>query len=381
MGGEDIGQQVPIVDAAFVDDECLMLTASSPAALDRAIDVLLAIVTRVFDLLRLEINWKPGKTECFLRYRGRQAAAKLQARRTGPDSSLVVAVPGTPHVITVVGKYKHLGGVTCADQSITADAQCKRRAAAAAYGPLAVKIFASTKVEEELKLQLMWSLVMSRLLYNVHVIVPTRAYLRALNGVYMRGVRRIGDQCRFEQTSTDAEVRRAAGAPSIDCILCRTRLRYFASVLRSSPATLLALLSSRPRGRLLPWVALIVADMHKLRSLSSLCAPLPCPEEAPGAWVAFALESPHRWARAVACLFFVDSACDVRPAAADGMLHPFACAACDARFLNARALASHTRRKHGVRVAQREYAHGSAICQVCLSSFGTSLRLLRHLCD
>ena len=143
------------------------------------------------------VNWKPGKTECFLRYRGRQAAAKLQARRTGPDSSLVVAVPGTPHVITVVGKYKHLGGVTCADQSIAADAQCKRRAAAAAYGPLAVKIFASTKVEEELKLQLMWSLVMSRLLYNVHVIVPTRAYLRALNGVYMRGVRRIGDQCRF----------------------------------------------------------------------------------------------------------------------------------------------------------------------------------------
>ena len=63
------------------------------------------------------------------------------------------------------------------------------------------------------------------------------------------------------------------------------------------------------------------------------------------------------------------------------MLHPFACAACDARFLNARALASHTRRKHGVRVAQREYAHGSAICQVCLSSLGTRLRLLRHLCD
>ena len=139
-------------------------------------------------------------------------------------------------------------------------------------------------------------------------------------------------------TVTDAEVRRAAGAPPTGCSLCRTRPRHSTKALRSSPPTLLALLSSRPLGRLLPWVALIVADMHKLRSLSSLCAPLPCPEEAPGAWVAFALESPHRWARAVACLFFVDSACDVRPAAADGMLHPFACAECDARFLNARAL-------------------------------------------
>eukprot|EP00972_Heterocapsa_arctica_P025375 3737129-Heterocapsa_arctica.AAC.1 len=34
---------VPIVDAAFVDDECLMLTASSPAVLDAAIDSLLTI--------------------------------------------------------------------------------------------------------------------------------------------------------------------------------------------------------------------------------------------------------------------------------------------------------------------------------------------------
>ena len=215
----------------------------------------------------------------------------------------------------------------------------------------------------------------------MHVIVLARACLRAPNRVYLRGVRHIGDQCTFGVTVTDSEVRRAAGAPPTGCSLCRMRPRYFTKALRSSPPTLLALLSSRPRGSLLPWVALIVSDMHKLRSLSSLCAPLPCPEEAPGAWVAFALESPHRWARAVACLFFVDSACDVRPAAADGMLHPFACADCDARFLNARALASHTRRKHGVRVAQREYAHGSAICQVCLSSFGTRLRLLRHLCD
>ena len=72
---------------------------------------------------------------------------------------------------------------------------------------------------------------------------------------------------------------------------------------------------------------------------------------------------------------------DERPVEADGMLHPFACAECAARFLTARALASHARRKHGVRAAQREFAHGSGVCQVCLSSFGTRLRLLRHMCD
>eukprot|EP00972_Heterocapsa_arctica_P020754 3058429-Heterocapsa_arctica.AAC.1 len=79
-----------------------MLTASSPAVLDAAIDSLLTVVYRVFTLLRLEINWKPGKTECFLQYRGRNATARLHARRTGPSGALVVKVPGTDLFITVV---------------------------------------------------------------------------------------------------------------------------------------------------------------------------------------------------------------------------------------------------------------------------------------
>ena len=63
------------------------------------------------------------------------------------------------------------------------------------------------------------------------------------------------------------------------------------------------------------------------------------------------------------------------------MLYSSAGADCDARFLSARALAPHTRRRLGDRGARWERAHGSTICQVCLSSFGTRLRLPRHLCD
>ena len=199
--------------------------------------------------------------------------------------------------------------------------------------------------------------------------------------IYARGVRRVYCRYEFGQTGTGAEVRRAAEAPSSDCILCRARLRYFAKVMRSSPPALRALLASKPRGRLLPWAAVAVSDVLKLRSPSSLCAPLPCPEEASGAWVAFALESPHWWTRAAACTFFVGSACDVRPCAADGMLYSSAGADCDARFPIARALASYSQRNLGVCVVRREHAHGSTIRQVCLSSSGTRLRPLRHLCD
>ena len=59
-----------VVDAAFVDDECLVLLASSPRALDLAIEVLLRTLVVTFRKLHLAINWKPGKTEALLCYRG-----------------------------------------------------------------------------------------------------------------------------------------------------------------------------------------------------------------------------------------------------------------------------------------------------------------------
>lgn len=375
----DEARSVPVVDAAFVDDECLMLTAASPALLDTAVDALLAIVHRIYKLLRLEVNWKPGKTECFLHYRGRGAARRLQERRAGPDGSLVVAVPGTAFTIKIVDRYRHLGGVVCADRSVTADAQSKQRAAMAAYGPLAAKILASPRIDRDIKFNLMWSLVMSRLLFNAHVVVPTRRYLMTLNGVYMRGIRIISGCCRFGRAVTDAEARHSCGMPSIDCIVARARMRYIARLARTRPVTLLALLSSRPAGKPLPWVDLVVNDMTMMRGTVSACAALPHPGTDPRAWAEFMLE-PAPWSRAVASLHYDASVCDAAPALRGEATNPFACEQCGARFATSRAALQHARRKHGVRVPQREFAHADAVCLVCGTQFGTRLRLLRHMC-
>ena len=77
--------KVPIVDVAFVDDECLMLAANTPSILDANIDALLMSLTSVFKLLMFEINWKPGKTECCFVYRGGHAIDHYPGRRVGAD--------------------------------------------------------------------------------------------------------------------------------------------------------------------------------------------------------------------------------------------------------------------------------------------------------
>ncbi|CAK0824114.1 unnamed protein product [Prorocentrum cordatum] len=102
---------VPVIDVAFVDDECLLLCAETPAVLDRNIDVLLGSLCGIFDPLGFVNNWKPGKTECSLIYRGHNAAAHYAARRIGPRGALQVKFPGSSGHVTVVHQCKHLGGI------------------------------------------------------------------------------------------------------------------------------------------------------------------------------------------------------------------------------------------------------------------------------
>ena len=51
---------VDVIDAAFVDGECVVVLANSPALLDTAIDKPSNIISRTFELLYLEMNWKEG---------------------------------------------------------------------------------------------------------------------------------------------------------------------------------------------------------------------------------------------------------------------------------------------------------------------------------
>ena len=51
-----------------MDDECIILLASSPMALDLAIDLLLKEVVDIFAKYAFKVNWAPGKTEAMLLY-------------------------------------------------------------------------------------------------------------------------------------------------------------------------------------------------------------------------------------------------------------------------------------------------------------------------
>eukprot|EP00973_Karenia_brevis_P042286 5852134-Karenia_brevis.AAC.1 len=82
-----------VVEVTYVDDEAIMLAATSPKALNRAIATLLEVLVDVFRKFGFRINWKEGKTECFVTFRGRHAAE--EKRKLIIDRASKIPLP--PH--------------------------------------------------------------------------------------------------------------------------------------------------------------------------------------------------------------------------------------------------------------------------------------------
>ena len=376
-----------VLDGAFVDETVLILITSSARALDAAIGTLLTLLLRIYHLMNLEVNWNPGKTEAILQYRGKGAAECLRARRPSPSAPPRILIPGCSSVLHVVTAYKHLGGEITTAGSLVPLAHGRRKRALAAYSPIAMKVFGSRHISLDLKQWMFTTLVMSRLVFNLHVVVPNRRFLIILNDVYIRGHRRMHDACRTgDDCETDLAFRERTGTPSVDCLLCRARLRYLGRMTRAQPPALVALLRQRVAGRRPAWIELVVRDMARMRVLVARCASLPHPDADPEAWVRRAVDDPKTWAQDVAVLHFTDSICDRGAPAAEGAtVRPFACADCAVAFATAKQWALHRRTVHAERCPQRQFAviksDGAAPCPVCGTVFAARLALLRHLCD
>ena len=177
--------------------------------------------------------------------------------------------------------------------------------AMASYGPLSSKVFACKRIARPIRVRLFFSLVLSRLIYNVHVWsqLPRSAYNK-LNAVYMRGLRRIADAAKFRASGhgTDLSVRQKLGLPSLQCIISQRRLLLLSSLLRFAPPQLPHLLSfcEGADRRRLPWTQLLIEDLELMASffhdkLASLGPPSTNGEQ----WATFIRNYPSQWRQLV----------------------------------------------------------------------------------
>eukprot|EP00973_Karenia_brevis_P041248 5707776-Karenia_brevis.AAC.1 len=62
--------ETPVVDITFVDDEAIIITASRPTSLKINISKVVQVVVEVFEDFAMHVNFKRGKTEALVCFRG-----------------------------------------------------------------------------------------------------------------------------------------------------------------------------------------------------------------------------------------------------------------------------------------------------------------------
>ena len=241
----------PVIDVTFVDDGAFFIVARSPRVLMMHIEKTVDVVATVLSVFGFVVNFSKGKTELIVSLRGTHAKAckaKLAASAAAapPEMKDEMHVPvslstGRSVRVCVVPSYKHLGSSVSGSGSLIAKAQNQAKSAMAAFAPLAKVIFGSQCVALLRKVNLAWSLVFSRLFFNVHTWSEFTCKPRSiLEQVYMRVIRRIVGRPRFDAGAMpDNDVRMASGFPSIDCVVRARRLQYAARLVQADIGILL----------------------------------------------------------------------------------------------------------------------------------------------
>ena len=215
------------------------------------------------------------KLECLVQMSGRHGRDIAEKWRR-EDGSLSIPVPQCDMRINVVDRYRHLGTIVMANGNDVPNARLRAKSAKEAYGPLAFRIFGPGHIPAPLKLSLYMCLVESRNSFSMHA-------LRIVASVNNRALRRTAGTPRFERDEhalSDLEVRRTLKVPSYDCILMRGRLRYVGRIVRTTPTTLVAMLSIRTGEPPAPpeWFVRVQEDLHSawktvaVGSDSEICA-------------------------------------------------------------------------------------------------------------
>ena len=388
-----------VVDITFVDDEAMMITACSPRQLQKSVNLLLSALQTTFDKYKMTVNWSKGKTEALMCYRGKHAK-QCKTNLVLDDGSSGYSLPpcvkeatGKSHLV-VSQSYKHLGGYITVSGNLVVEARHRASSAMSSFVPIAQKVFGCSSMSLQHKLQLGWSLIVSKLVYNFHTWSYFSGVARTtLNVVYMRLWRRIANSPRFNREAlSDLTVRRGLGVPSIDCYIRRRRLAYLDRLHKCDVLPLQALLRQKtPDQTPLPWVRLVTMDLHVIQeNLPEKLGAMPRPSDNPGIWLDLICNYSSQWKELVSLYYSCFSDVNETANAADhasgsqiASALTFTCDICSNRasFLTEKQLLAHKRAKHGVRNKIVELLDDISTCPICACEFHSRLRLMRHLSE
>jgi len=395
-----------IPPVTWVDDLAIPLVAMHPSDLIPITEKVLQHVHHVFYSKGLEINYAKGKTEVVVMFRGTDADRHRLAFFSNHQESYVTTSTDT-HVFRVraVASYKHLGIRFQMDSDLNHELHCRLGQARMAFNEVRRPIFRNQSISQRARLQLLHSLIFSKLMYGVGTWyeVPRRV-LQKLESAVMRYYRSILDAGFWKSDSgTDAELRARHGLPSLRVMLAVARLRYLQHVSRHAHTYHRELLLTErtfDKG----WLYEVEDDLDWMRACADFPDLPPTPDSSLAwadflqwlrdaspswkTWLRKALKTHHlRESIAGECMEFhqqiwttlrESGAILHEPVSDDATTTKHACPECRMVFPTSTGLAVHREKKHGIRCPIKDFVQ-SEICPGCLKHMWTSQRVIQHL--
>lgn len=256
----------------WVDDLALPLASTSAAMLPSVIGEAVGILHDVFSRFALSLNFSKGKTEVLASFRGRGAEQMRKQYFTNPQMPVLVASTES-HILSVrlTSTYKHLGTVVGMEADLHHEINHRIGSARQAFHELAKPVFLSKQLPVTVRLSLMHSLVLSRMLYGAAVwtdVTPTM--LKKLEHAVISFQRRILGETFWQSERVDDTTFRAKHQlPSFRLLWAKFRLAYLEHVVHTAPEFYRSLLIAEFQlGH--GWLCEVKGDLQWLAKYSTL---------------------------------------------------------------------------------------------------------------
>ena len=229
-----------MLDVTWADDLVVLIHTESATEIDRK----LALVSgTLFDMCwarGLLPNFKTGKTECMIKFRGPQSKGQKKKYHSMPAPSIDVPSTLRENVqLRIVAKYKHLGNQIHLTLHQVHEIRVRIAQAKAAYAKHRKQIYQNGMIKQSIRVRLLQSMVLSILNYNMGTWRPlTTKEWQIYEGAIMffyRGVLRATHRHEDLQRWPHEKVLAELQVPSAWDLLAAARLRYLGSLWRTGP--------------------------------------------------------------------------------------------------------------------------------------------------
>ncbi len=270
----------PFLGPTWCDDLCVCITAATCAELEQKAGLVGGTLLDTCQSFGMQPNTGTGKTELLLCLRG-PGSKNFRIKYHGPAQARKMMICGEygAHYITVVGEYKHLGGLLHHSGKLTREVGRRLAIANTTFTQHRALLLQNPKFELSRRVELFRSLVLSGFLYGTESWVPSsRKEDLHIHGAVLRLYKRLLKRHPASH-DTDREICATLGIATPTIQLRVSRLRYLGQIYNSLPQDLWNVILQDQE-----WLQVIDGDLTWMWQQLRECSNLPNPHEGSEAW-------------------------------------------------------------------------------------------------